>query len=177
MTNSCRSTVHIIIILLATISLLIFTLVLQEKTIDNLTREIEILHIQNIHNMDELILLDRQLQELKNNLEAINSFLDKFEVNIFETTAYTLSCGNGDGYTATMTIPEAGRTIAVDPKVIPLGSKVLVQGNVYIAEDVGGAIKGHRLDIYKGADRGAYTRAIQYGRQYDVPVAWVVIGK
>lgn len=38
--------------------------------------------------------------------------------------------------------------IAVDPKVIPLGSKLLVPGYGYgIAADVGGAIKGNRIDL------------------------------
>lgn len=36
---------------------------------------------------------------------------------------------------------QAGRTIAVDPRVIPLGSKVRMNGREYVAEDTGGAIK------------------------------------
>ncbi|MBZ9632876.1 3D domain-containing protein [Clostridium sp. FP1] len=40
-------------------------------------------------------------------------------------------------------------TIAVDPRVIPMGSKVWVDGYGYaIAEDVGGAIKGNIIDLY-----------------------------
>ena len=40
-------------------------------------------------------------------------------------------------------------TIAVDPSVIPLGSKVYVEGYGYaIAADTGGAIKGSTIDIY-----------------------------
>lgn len=42
----------------------------------------------------------------------------------------------------------AGRTIAVDPRVIPLGSKIRLGGRVYTAEDTGGAIKGKRIDLY-----------------------------
>ena len=51
-------------------------------------------------------------------------------------------------YTATMTVAEQGRTIAVDPSVIPLGAEVEIDGHTYIAEDTGSAIKGNRIDIY-----------------------------
>lgn len=43
---------------------------------------------------------------------------------------------------------EAGKTIAVDPSVIPLGSTVIIGGQEYTAQDTGGAIKGNRIDIY-----------------------------
>lgn len=43
---------------------------------------------------------------------------------------------------------EAGKTIAVDPEVIPLGSTVIINGQEYIAQDTGGAIQGQRIDIY-----------------------------
>ena len=47
----------------------------------------------------------------------------------------------------------AGRTIAVDPKVISLGSEVLVEDIGYrIAEDTGGGIRGDHLDIYYGTE-------------------------
>jgi uncharacterized protein YabE (DUF348 family) len=40
-------------------------------------------------------------------------------------------------------------TIAVDPSVVPLGSKVFVDGYGYaIAADTGGAIKGNKIDVY-----------------------------
>ena len=52
------------------------------------------------------------------------------------------------GPTATGTMPQAGRTIAVDPNVIPYGTRVLINGNVYVAEDCGGAIVGNRIDVY-----------------------------
>jgi len=71
----------------------------------------------------------------------------------YVATFYTLAEGSGTGRTATGTIPTAGRTLAVDPRVIPLGSTVEVMypdGSVEqrIAEDTGGAIKGNILDVY-----------------------------
>ncbi|PFD46256.1 enterotoxin [Bacillus cereus] len=48
------------------------------------------------------------------------------------------------------------KVIAVDPKVIPLGSKVWVEGyGEAIAGDTGGAIKGNRIDVLVGSDSNA----------------------
>jgi len=88
------------------------------------------------------------------------------EVMTFEATAYTLEDGNGDGLTASMTVPQVGRTIAVDPAIIPYGSKVIVNGHTYVAEDCGGDIKGNRIDIYMGSGSDAYKEAMQFGRQW-----------
>ena len=52
--------------------------------------------------------------------------------------------------------------IAVDPKVIPLGSKVYVEGYGHaVAGDVGSAIKGNKIDVFI-PNR---ARALQWGRQ------------
>ncbi len=52
------------------------------------------------------------------------------------------------------------RTIAVDPTVIPYGSKVVINGQVYVAEDCGGAIKKNRIDIYVGSHAEAETKGV-----------------
>ena len=70
----------------------------------------------------------------------------------FKITAYcncSKCCGKwAGGPTASGTMPQAGRTIAVDPKVIPLGTKVIIDGHTYVAEDTGSAIKGKKIDMY-----------------------------
>ena len=62
--------------------------------------------------------------------------------------------GSGTGLTASGTKVVEGRTIAVDPNIIPLGSIVAVYvpngkdyTGLYLAEDTGGAIKGKKIDI------------------------------
>ena len=62
-----------------------------------------------------------------------------------KATAYS-----GDTITSTGTVPKVGHTIAVDPSVIPYGSKVYIPelDTVYTAEDCGSAIKGNRIDIF-----------------------------
>ena len=39
-------------------------------------------------------------------------------------------------------------TIAVDPDIIPYGTKVMIDGIIYIAEDCGSSVKGNIVDIY-----------------------------
>jgi len=70
-------------------------------------------------------------------------------------------CGKSDGVTATGTKATAGRTIAVDPSVIPYGTEVIINGHTYIAEDCGGAVKGNSIDIFFNT----HEEARQFGRQ------------
>lgn len=73
-------------------------------------------------------------------------------IGTFKLTGYCRCekcCGEwADGWTATMTVATAGRTIAVDPNIIPLGSHVIINGHEYIAEDTGSAINENRIDIF-----------------------------
>lgn len=67
-------------------------------------------------------------------------------------TAYTADCDGCSGVTATgkdlKADPDA-KVIAVDPSVIPLGTKVFVEGyGEAVASDTGGAIKGNKIDVF-----------------------------
>ncbi|MFS0690774.1 ubiquitin-like domain-containing protein [Sporosarcina sp. 179-K 8C2 HS] len=76
-------------------------------------------------------------------------------------TAYTAHCNGCTGKTATGIDLRANpnlKVIAVDPSVIPLGSKVWVEGYGYaIAGDTGGAIKGKKIDLHVPTKAAAYN--------------------
>jgi len=80
-------------------------------------------------------------------------------------TAYTAYCNGCSGVTATGINLRANpnlKVIAVDPNVIPLGSKVWVEGYGYaVAGDTGGAIKGNRIDVFVASKEEAY----RFGRK------------
>lgn len=76
---------------------------------------------------------------------------------LITATAYTAgpeSTGKRPGHpayglTATGARATPGKTIAVDPRVIPLGSRVHIDElGEFIAEDTGGAIRGERIDLF-----------------------------
>lgn len=83
-------------------------------------------------------------------------------------------CGKTDGITASGVRATPGVTVAVDPDVIPLGADVLVdygdgELHYYRADDVGGAIKGNRIDLCVES----HERADELGRR-QATVWWVM---
>ncbi|MFD1736889.1 ubiquitin-like domain-containing protein [Bacillus salitolerans] len=81
----------------------------------------------------------------------------EFYVN---STAYTAYCNGCSGITSTGINLKANpnmKVIAVDPSVIPLGTKVYVEGYGYaIAGDTGSAIKGYKIDVFFPTKSEAY---------------------
>lgn len=78
---------------------------------------------------------------------------DHREPETYTITAYcpcSKCCGEwADGFTATGDLAHEGVTIAVDPEEIPLGTRVWIEGiGERVAQDIGGAIKGKRIDIF-----------------------------
>ncbi len=69
------------------------------------------------------------------------------------STAYTADPRENGGYSVTaMGTPIRQGVVAVDPNVIPLGTRLYIEGYGYArAEDTGGAIKGHRIDLAFGS--------------------------
>lgn len=57
---------------------------------------------------------------------------------------------------------QAGYSIAVDPRVIPYGTVVIINGKEYEAQDCGGAIKNKRIDVYFDNHKEALEFGVQY---------------
>jgi len=83
-----------------------------------------------------------------------------------KATAYTASCEGCSGITATgVNIKDNPdkKVIAVDPDVIPLGSKVYVEGfGEATAADTGGAIKGNRIDVFIPSEKDANEFGVKH---------------
>ena len=89
-----------------------------------------------------------------------NTYLGEFKITYY---CGCTSCSDEWGtMTATGVTAKEGRTIAVDPKVIAYGTKVMINGREYIAEDCGGAIKGNRIDIFVSDHERARKAGVDY---------------
>lgn len=87
------------------------------------------------------------------------------DILTMEASAYLPGDGNGNGITATG-IPAMYGVAAVDPRVIPLGTRLYVEGyGEAIAADTGGAIRGNKIDLCMES----YNEAMSFGRR-DVTV-------
>lgn len=76
-------------------------------------------------------------------------------------TAYTADCSGCSGYTATGR-PAGHGIVAVDPRVIPLGTHLYIPGYGHaLAGDTGGAIRGNRIDL----GFNSHGDAINFGRR------------
>jgi 3D (Asp-Asp-Asp) domain-containing protein len=109
----------------------------------------------------KVLTVEEELQRLNKELDLANTtisdlrdkgfkllYLGEFKLTHYCTEKRKHICGTGDGITATGTQVTAGRSIAVDPKVIPYGTQVYIEGYGFrIAEDCGGAIKRQHIDI------------------------------
>ncbi len=86
---------------------------------------------------------------------------DYVAVMTMEATAYLPTDGDGYGITATG-IPATYGVAAVDPYVIPLGSRLYIPGyGEAIAADTGGAIYGYRIDLCMES----YAECMNFGRR------------
>ena len=87
-------------------------------------------------------------------------YLGEFQVTGF--CSCTICCGEKEErLTKSETVPRASHTVAADPSVIPLGTRIVIDDVVYTVEDTGKAVEGMRLDIFFDS----HEEAVRYGRK------------
>lgn len=130
----------------------------------NIQDKIKVLHEQIKKEQEEAKLRAEAINQMNMNQLPTDRSIQGVEMYV-EATAYTAYCEGCSGTTKIGIDLRANpdeKVIAVDPKIIPLGSKVWVEGyGVAIAGDTGGAIKGHKIDVFI-KDEAA---ALQWGRR------------
>lgn len=87
----------------------------------------------------------------------------------YKLTAYC-GCKKCSGKWGTRTASgkkaKQGRTIAVDRRKIKLGTKVKIKGKTYVAEDVGGGVKGKHIDVFFSS----HKQTMKFGKKKGVKV-------
>ncbi len=163
------------------------------KAKQNLEAVLELNYDSRIKSLEkELGWSKSDLKKARSDLETMSSLLDRTQRYIwanlqfegvkaawFEVTAYDAYSKQSinverwrDQRTALNRPAVSGRTIAVDPSIIPFDSLVFIPGTGWrLAEDVGGAIKGHKIDILLHSNRAA----MKYGRKR-LLVLWIPRG-
>ena len=145
------------LIFLTCLIICLITIVISGLEVKAMQAEIEELQYQNSRQAAQLKDRKEQIEILEIIIENMKQEEPKY-LGTFTVTHYCpceICCGKTDGITFTGTQATEGRTVAVDPDVIPLGSTVVIDGQEYIAEDVGGAIRGLRIDKYMDSHQEA----------------------
>ncbi|KAF6630920.1 3D domain-containing protein [Paenibacillus sp. EKM208P] len=112
-------------------------------------------------------------------VEQVNHKQDTYKSERFELTAYTNNQGRSVhskdyGRTASGKMTKSGVTIAADWRVLPKGTVVYIEGvGKRVVQDKGGAIKGHKIDVYVRTE----SEARQFGRKKHVKVRVIKWGE
>jgi 3D (Asp-Asp-Asp) domain-containing protein len=111
------------------------------------------------------------------NNSSINNTFGNFDINFAKATYSMVSTAYSGHSITAMGIkptrdPNGLSTIAVDPSVLPLGSKVYIPGYGYaICSDTGGAIKGNKIDVFFNSNSECYSWGVQTVTLYVVGYA------
>ena len=141
---------------IATVISLLVIFITTIKTYANENKEIENNNSIKIENS----IKQKEIGIKRRLIEMDNKNIKGRQMKV-KATAYTGSPAEGGNMTYLGTKCREGYTIAVDPKVIPLGTKVYIPqfGKVFVAEDTGSAIKGKKIDIFMNS----YAKAMKWG--------------
>lgn len=134
-----------------------------------LTKKYEVV-LENGKEVSRTLISEQKVKEKQDKIVAVGTKVISQQVSRGSTengrefyvssTAYTASCNGCSGITSSGINLKANpnvKVIAVDPRVIPLGTKVYVEGYGYaVAADTGGAIKGYKIDVFFPSNSQAY---------------------
>lgn len=115
------------------------------------------IYAENYSEIQELKNRKAQLLQQKEELEQSQSYIGTFRL-----TGYcpcSICCGKwANGITASGKKAVEGITVAADPKVLPLGTKIYIEGlGERVVQDTGGAIKNNKIDVYVSYHSKAYN--------------------
>ena len=120
------------------------------------------------HNEDVVALTKEYNKALAEEKKAAEAASNGVALGTFKLTFYTGAAVEGGSITARGTPVTPWYTVAVDPRVIPLGSKLRIEGynGIFVAQDTGSAIRGSILDLAVGSKSEANRLGIQYRKVY-----------
>ena len=134
-------------------------------TQENLQSEIE----KSIGLEESLRVTNVELEEANTTINDLKDeeyrfvYIGNYSITHYCTERYEHICGTGNGITATGTVVTAGRTVAVDPSVIPYGTTMYIEGYGFrVAEDCGGAVKGNHIDMAVDTHTNAWYMGSRY---------------
>lgn len=163
-----------VVILAASIAtIILFYVFFVDKPIDNKQKE-ENVPVKSVQNYDFEISLPQKKPETRPAEKKQGKCIGEFILTAYCPCAKCCGiwgenrdvdeCGNPIVIGSIGKRLLQGRSIAVDPRVIPYGTEILIDGHVYVAEDCGGAIKGNRIDVFFND----HESALNFGRQTKV---------
>lgn len=137
------------------------------KTIEAANEDVGIIY-GTVYNKDAVWatrILDDHYTVAGGGIGTVNATEEMYGADLgnFTITYYCaceICCNKADGITATGTPVIEGQTIAVDPSVIPYGTRVIIGGHVFTAEDCGGAIKKNHIDVYVNSHEEALALGV-----------------
>ena len=155
--------------------------ILLERTREELASTVEKLQQERAKSEELAVQLDHVTKSLDAANETISAlktteyelvYMGEFKLTHYCCEKRKHICGDGDGITATGTQVTAGRTVAVDPKVIPYGTQIYIEGYGWrTTEDCGGAVKNKQIDIAVGTHSEALSMGVTNGG------VWLLIKK
>ena len=120
---------------------------------------------------EELAMANTTIVDLKG-AEYELVYLGEFKFTHYCVELKDHICGTGDGITSSGTQIIAGKSVAIDPEIIPYGSQLYIEGYGFCtAEDSGGAVQGSHIDIAVETHEEALDMGITSGG------VWILIKK